>query len=164
MPAKRPHLDHQEPEQLRRHERQISRLLDAATVEQLAADYVAGTSTAELGRRYGPAKETVLSPLRAAGVSVRYPRLSTADVIRVVELCGQGLTQTEIAAQVSRSPGAVWHVLRRSGLVGDQRSRLLTQATKLALLRVHLSTRPSGMLWMVRRPSVDSCLGCRLIR
>lgn len=83
---------------------------------------LAGTPAAEVGRRYGLAKSTVLALIRMVGVSARYPRLSTADVARVVELYGQELPQTEIAAHIGRSPGAVWHVLHRAGLVGRRQS------------------------------------------
>jgi DNA-directed RNA polymerase specialized sigma24 family protein len=100
------------------HKRRISKRLATLSIQTLVAEYVAGTPTAELRRRYGLAKITVLTLLRGAGISVRYPRLSPADVARVVQLYGQGLPQTEIAAEVGRSPGAVWHVLQRAGLVG----------------------------------------------
>jgi DNA-binding CsgD family transcriptional regulator len=96
--------------------------LPAETIRKLVAEYVAGTPAAELGRRYGLAKSTVLTLLRMAGASVRYPRLSAADVAQVAELFRQGLPQTEIAARMGRSPGAVWHVLQRAGLVGQRES------------------------------------------
>jgi hypothetical protein len=100
----------------------IAKRLPAGTLQKLVAEYGAGTPAAELCRRYGLAKSTVLNVLRVAGVSVRYPRLSAADGARVVELYGQGLPQTEIAAQVGRSPGAIWHILQRAGLVGRRLS------------------------------------------
>jgi Homeodomain-like domain-containing protein len=100
----------------------VHRRLAHGTIQKLVAEYVAGIPAAELERRYGLAKSTVLTVLRGAGVSVRYPRLSASDVARVVELYGQGLPQTEIAAQVGRSPSAVWHVLERAGLVGRRHS------------------------------------------
>lgn len=89
-----------------------------ASIAQLAAEYEAGTSAAELDQRYGMAKSSVVTLLRAAGVALRYPRLSAADVTLIVELYGQGLPQAEIAAHVGRSPGAIWHVLERAGVVG----------------------------------------------
>lgn len=106
----------------RHRQHRIATRLPAGTIQQLVAEYAAGTPAAELGRRYGVAKSTVLTLLRVADVSVRYPRLSAADVARVVELYGQGMPQTEIAVQVGRSPGAVWHVLQRAGLVGRSKS------------------------------------------
>ena len=96
----------------------IAKRLPAESIQTLVAEYVAGAPAAELGRRYGLAKTTVISVLRAADVRVRHARLSAADIARIVELHGKGLPQTEIAVRVGRSPGAVWHVLERAGLVG----------------------------------------------
>lgn len=108
---------HESRQPLRRQHR-LSRRLDAEQVEQLAAEYMAGSTAAELGRRYGIAKSSVLTLLRSAGVPIRYPRLSEADVSLVVALYREGMSQTDIASRVRRSPGAVWHVLERAGLVG----------------------------------------------
>ena len=44
-------------------------------MERLVAEYVAGSTSAELGRRYGIAKSSVLWLVREAGKSVRHPRL-----------------------------------------------------------------------------------------
>ena len=106
----------------RHRQHRIAKRLPAGTIGMIVAEYVAGTPAAELGRRYGVARSTVLTLLRAAGVPVLHPRLTTADRARVVALYGQGLPQTQIAAQLGRSPGAVWHVLHRAGLVGRRQS------------------------------------------
>ena len=76
------------PLQHRRH--RIANRLPSETIQKLVAAYVAGTPAAEVGLRYGLAKSSVLTLIRMAGVSVRYPRLSAADVARVVELHAEG--------------------------------------------------------------------------
>ncbi|HEY6686215.1 MAG TPA: helix-turn-helix domain-containing protein [Propionibacteriaceae bacterium] len=81
----------------------------------MVAEYVAGTTAAELGRRYGIAKSSVLRLVRQAGERVRHPRLSATDTARLVQLYEAGLPQKDIAQRLGRSPSAVWHCLRRLG-------------------------------------------------
>lgn len=76
-----------------------------------------GTTSAELGRRDGIAKSSVLRLVRQAGEQVRHPRLSVAETARLVELYEAGLPQKDIAERLDRSPSAVWHCLRRAGLL-----------------------------------------------
>jgi len=102
----------------RRRERRVSKRLAAEAIDRLVAEYVAGTPAAELGKRYGLAKSSVLRTVRQAGAQVRHPRLSTIDTAEVVRLFKAGLQQADIARLIGRSPSAVWHCLRRAGLVG----------------------------------------------
>ena len=92
--------------------------LDSAAIEELLAEYGRGATAAELGRRYGVAKSSVLRILHGSPVPVRYRRFSEADITQVVTLYRQGVPQAEIAKQVGRGAGAVWHILERAGLVG----------------------------------------------
>lgn len=101
----------------RRRERRISRRLEPKTIDRLVAEYMTGTTSAELGRRYGIAKSSVLKLVRQAGEQVRHPRLSVAETARLVELYEAGLQQKDIAERLGRSPSAVWHCLRRAGLL-----------------------------------------------
>jgi DNA-directed RNA polymerase specialized sigma24 family protein len=100
-----------------RRERRISKRLDAATIDRLVAEYVGGTTAAELGQRYGLAKSSVIRLVRQAGERVRHPRLSTTETAHLVALYEAGLSQMEIAERMGRSPSSVWHCLRRAGLV-----------------------------------------------
>ena len=84
----------------RRRERRLSKRLDAETIEHLVAEYVAGTTAAELGRRYGIAKSSVLGLVRRARERVRHPRLSPSEAACLVELYGAG-TATEGNCQTS---------------------------------------------------------------
>jgi hypothetical protein len=74
----------------------IAKRLPAESIQTLVAEYVAGAPAAELGRRYGLAKTTVISVLRAADVRVRHARLSAADIARIVELHGKGLRKPRL--------------------------------------------------------------------
>ena len=69
------------------------------------------------GQRYGLAKSSVLRLVRQAGERVRRPRLSATETDRLIELYGAGMTQKGMAELLGRSPSAVWHCLRRAGLV-----------------------------------------------
>jgi DNA-directed RNA polymerase specialized sigma24 family protein len=104
-----------------RRERRVSKRLEAETIDRLVAEYVAGTPSAELGRRYGIAKSSVTRLVREAGKRVRHPRLSAAETAQLVTLYEAGLSQMEIAQRLGRSPSAVWHCLRRAGFVGARR-------------------------------------------
>ena len=55
--------------------------------------------------------------VRQAGERVRRPRLSATETDRLIELYGAGMTQKGMAELLGRSPSAVWHCLRRAGLV-----------------------------------------------
>jgi hypothetical protein len=112
LPARRP------PSRDRRRERRVSKRLDAKTIERLVAEYAAGTTAADLGRRYGLAKSTVLRLVRQAGEQLRYPRLSGNEIAHLIELYESGVPQKDIAQRLRRSPSAVWHCLRRAGLAG----------------------------------------------
>jgi DNA invertase Pin-like site-specific DNA recombinase len=96
------------------------RLADA-DIQQLVADYRAGSAARDLAERYGLARSTVVGLLRKQGVVIRYPQMTPADRIRVVELYQSGVTQIEIARQLGRHKGVIWHVLERAGLKGTGR-------------------------------------------
>ena len=101
----------------RRPERRVSKRLQQQMIERLMAEYVAGTTAAELGRRHGLAKSSVLSLVRQAARRVRHQRLSQSETARPVDLYRAGLSQKGIAERLGKSPSAVWHCLRRAKLV-----------------------------------------------
>jgi DNA-directed RNA polymerase specialized sigma24 family protein len=105
-----------------RPERRIRKRLDPRQIECLVAAYAAGAPSAELGRRYGIDKKSVVRLVRQAGKPVRHQRMTADETARIVELYEAGLTQKEIGERLGRSPSAVWHCLRRLGLVGRARN------------------------------------------
>ena len=62
----------------------MSRRLEAETIDRLVAQYVDGTTAAEVGRRYGVANSSVLQLVRQAGRQVRQPRLSISQTAQLV--------------------------------------------------------------------------------
>ena len=92
----------------------MSKRLETETIERLVAEYVAGTA-AELGRRYGIAKSSVLGLVRHAGERVRHPRFSESETARLLELFEDGMSQKNIAERLGRSPSGVWQCLRWLG-------------------------------------------------
>ena len=89
--------------------------LDERLVQQLLADYQAGCSGRELAEHYGLARSTVIGLLRKRGVAVRYPRVTPEEAAEMVRLYRSGMRQVDIAGRFNRSPGNVWHVLKRAG-------------------------------------------------
>jgi DNA-binding CsgD family transcriptional regulator len=104
------------PSALRRPHR-VRQRLNGEAIGQLVDAYQAGVTAKELGERYGIAKSTVLVLLRQAGISVRHPRFTPGEVIRAVELYRARESQTEIAQLLGLNPSAVWHILRRAGVI-----------------------------------------------
>jgi hypothetical protein len=102
----------------RRRERRVSKRLQPVTINRVVAEYKEGATAAELGRRYGIGKNSVLGLVRQAGERVRHPRLSPTETALLVELFRTGAPQKDIAQRRGRSPSAVWHCLRRAGLIG----------------------------------------------
>jgi DNA-binding transcriptional regulator LsrR (DeoR family) len=91
--------------------------LDEQLVQQLLADYQAGSTGRELAERYGLARSTVIGLLRQHGVAVRYPRVTPDEAAEIVQLYRTGMRQVDIAARFGRDPGNIWHVLKRAGAI-----------------------------------------------
>jgi hypothetical protein len=70
----------------RSREHRISKRLEAETVDRLVAEYVSGSTAAEVGRRYGLAKNSMLDLVRLAGERVRHPRFSSNETAQLVAL------------------------------------------------------------------------------
>jgi hypothetical protein len=80
--------------------------LTEADVQQLVADYQAGTAAHDLADRHGLARSTVVVMLRKEGVLIRYPKMTPEECARVVELYRSGVAQVEIARHQQRTrPG-----------------------------------------------------------
>ena len=99
--------------------RRVTRRLGEAELQALVTAHQAGATGGELAARYGLARSTVIKLLKDRGVEVRHPRVSEAEVARIVGLYQQGFRQSDIARQVGRHKSLVWHVLRRAGQFKD---------------------------------------------
>lgn len=83
-------------------------------IDHLVAEYAGGTTAAEIGQRYGLAKNSILRLVRQAGGygirgSAPLRRLSWLQCMRA------GPPQKEIAQRLGRSQSAVWHCRQRWG-------------------------------------------------
>lgn len=102
-----------------------NRKLSPAEVSELVEAYKAGTSQAELSRRFGLHEQTVRAHLRRQGVSVRSQRVLTesqeAEVVRLyVE---EVWTFAELAGKFGVGEGAVRGVLVRRGMKRRSQAR-----------------------------------------
>ncbi len=88
--------------------------LSPQTVAAVVADYAAGQSGDQVAAKYGISRFTVLKLVRAAGVAVRYERLTERDKRAILELRTSGTPIIHIAEHIERSPSAVWHYLNRT--------------------------------------------------
>lgn len=95
--------------------RRLDIRLDEARLQQLLADYQAGSTGRQLAERYSLARSTVISLIRNHGVEVRHPRVTPDEAAEMVALHRAGVRQVDIAARFGRDPGNIWHVLKRAG-------------------------------------------------
>lgn len=98
--------------------RRLDIRLDDQQVQQMLADYQAGSTGRQLAERYGLARSTVISLLRKHGIDIRHPRVTPAEQAEMVALYQSGVLQVEIAARFGRDPSSIWHVLKRAGALG----------------------------------------------
>jgi hypothetical protein len=94
--------------------------LTAQQQAELVTAYLAGSTAQAMALEYQVSKTAVLKLLHRAGAQVRRPRVSQDETDKIIALFKQGLTQAEIARQMNRDPGGIWHVLQRAGLVGKR--------------------------------------------
>ena len=85
-------------------DRGVSKRLRYQMIERLVAEYVAGTTAAELGRRHGLAKSKVLRLVRQAGERVRHQRLSRSETARLVQLYRAGRNRKTSPNGLAKAP------------------------------------------------------------
>lgn len=85
----------------------VTRRLAPETIDQLLADYRAGSSTPQLAERYGISKTSVKRLLHDHGVAVRLRGLDDTDTERASELRSRGLSLEAIARKLGYSRKAV---------------------------------------------------------
>jgi hypothetical protein len=66
--------------------RRLDIRLDERLVQQLLADYQAGSTGRQLAKRYGLARSTVIGLLRKHGIEIRYPRVTPTEQAEMVAL------------------------------------------------------------------------------
>lgn len=98
----------------------LSQRLHADTITVLVERYTAGATSTELAAEFELVNSSVIKLLRQQGVPIRLPRLSPVDRRQVVALYQQGMSQAEIGRRFGRHPGAIWHLLKRAGVLDRQ--------------------------------------------
>lgn len=100
-------------------------------VQAAARDYKAGQSIRDLSIAYGVSRETMRRHLGKAGVDIR-PNIkgNPIDAAKVVELYGQGLTLSEIAARLGVTYSGAYKALRGADVaVRDDRGNQQRRAS-----------------------------------
>jgi DNA-directed RNA polymerase specialized sigma24 family protein len=115
--GKRAVREHRQP-------RKISHRLSREQVDRLVAEYLGGTPTPELCRRYPLGKSTVLGLLKGAGVQMRKQGLPDNRVAEAVSRYEQGWTAPQIADHYGVSASNIRARLREAGVtLRDSRRR-----------------------------------------
>ncbi|TDU87556.1 helix-turn-helix protein [Kribbella voronezhensis] len=90
--------------------------LTEETVRGIAELYQAGESSGRLGEMYCLPKSVVLDVLRKAGVQVRLPRMSSAEIREAARLYGTGLSLAEVGKRMGRGYSTIHKALHRAGV------------------------------------------------
>ena len=67
--------------------------------------------------QFGLSKTTVMKLLAQHQVPVQRPRIEDDEAAQILELYQGGMRQIDIARKFGRHKGAIWHLLRREGLI-----------------------------------------------
>lgn len=97
--------------------RRVTARLTAEQQQSLLEDYEQGVTGQELADRCGIARSAVIQFLRSHGATIRRKRLSEAEMATIVQLYRSGVRQIDIARQLGRDKGLIWHALRRAGQI-----------------------------------------------
>lgn len=95
--------------------RQVQKRLDAASVDALVDDYLAGQSVYELATEFGIERRTVSAHLHRRGVPMRRRGLSLAQKEEAFALRDRGWSLARIGARFDVSTGTVRNHLASAG-------------------------------------------------
>jgi DNA-directed RNA polymerase specialized sigma24 family protein len=99
-----------------RRARQAQHRLREAAVEELVAEYLAGSTAHELASQFGVHRNTVLGILERRGVPRRYQRLSPEQLDLACALYRDGLSLTKVGIRLGRPAETVRQALMRAGV------------------------------------------------
>jgi hypothetical protein len=94
----------------------VHRRLSTDTIQQLIADYQAGTPSTQLMVTYSLGKGTVLRLLREHGVQLRHQRMTPTDVAQAIQLYQAGNSLAAIGTKLGYDHAAIWQALKRAGV------------------------------------------------
>ncbi len=92
----------------------VHRRLSPDVIQQLIADYQAGTPSTQLMVNYNLGKGTVLRLLREHGVQLRRQRMSPDEIDQALQLYGQGLSIAAVGSKLGYGDGTIWRALKRA--------------------------------------------------
>lgn len=90
--------------------------LDSETMARIVAEYEAGGSSESISALFCLSKRSVIKILREAGVKIRYPRTTEAELRRATILYNQGCSLVEVGKRLERDHSAIHKALQRAGV------------------------------------------------
>lgn len=93
-----------------------ARQLDADQLQALIQDYTAGSTTYELGDRFGIDRRTVSAILRRHSVDMRQRGLSPSQVDDAIRLYNSGWALARVGEHLGVDPTTVLNQLRKRGI------------------------------------------------
>lgn len=94
----------------------VQRRLSPDAIQQLVADYQAGTPSTQLIVTYKLGKGTVLRLLRNQGVQLRNQPMAPTQVEQAIQLYGQGLSLAAVGQRLGFDHTAIRNALARAGV------------------------------------------------
>jgi len=94
----------------------VNRRLCPDTIQQLIADYQAGTPSTQLMVTHNLGKGTVLRLLRDHCVQIRNQRMTPAEVGQAIQLYQAGNSLVAVGAKLGYDHGTIWRALKRAGV------------------------------------------------
>ncbi|TDU87557.1 hypothetical protein EV138_1081 [Kribbella voronezhensis] len=88
--------------------------LDSETVAKIVAEYEAGGSSESIGALFCLSKRSVIKILREAGIKVRYPRMTEAELRRATMLYNSGSSLVGVGNRLGREHSTVYKALKRA--------------------------------------------------
>lgn len=90
--------------------------LDSETMARIVAEYGAGGSSESIGALFCLSKRSVIKILCEAGIKVRYPRMTEAEIRRATMLYNDGSSLVEVGNRLGRDHSTIQKALRRAGV------------------------------------------------
>lgn len=90
--------------------------LDVDAIARIVAEYEEGSSAAEIGELMSLSKRSIIKILREAGVAIRLPRMSEAEIQEATRLYASGLSLVDAGKRLNRDHSTIYKALKRMGV------------------------------------------------
>ena len=94
----------------------LDQRIDGEQIARIVAEYEDGTSAGVIGGMFDLSKRSVIKILREAGVAIRLPRMSEAEVREATRLYASGLSLENVGKRLGRDHSTIYKALRRAGV------------------------------------------------